>query len=61
VGQRDVCVDENFSRAPPWRNRVHAFPCLNSINRLRDIRRVYELVGLCLREIMNASADFAER
>lgn len=60
VGQRVVCVDVNFSREPLWRSCVHAFPRLNSIYRIRDIRRVDGLVGLCLHEIVNASADFAE-
>jgi hypothetical protein len=50
IGQRIVCVDVNFSRLPsPQRNLP-----------LRDIRRINELVGLCLHEIVNASADFAE-
>jgi hypothetical protein len=50
VGQRIVCVDVNFSRLPsPQRNLP-----------LRDIRGINELVGLCLHEIVNASADFAE-
>jgi hypothetical protein len=60
VGQRVVCVDVNFSREPLWRSCVHALPRLNSIYRIRDVRRVHELVGLCFHEIVNASADFAE-
>ena len=60
VGQRVVCVDVNFSHEPLWRGCVRAFPRLNSIYLIRDIRRVHELVGLCFHEIVNASADFAE-
>lgn len=60
VGQRVVCVDMNFSREPLWRSCVHTFPRLNTIYRIRDVRRVGELVGLCFDEIVNAAADFAE-
>ena len=60
IGQRVVCVDVNFSHEPLWRSCVSAFPRLNSIYLIRDIRTAHELVGLCFDEIMNASADFAE-
>jgi len=60
IGQRVVCVDENFSHEPLWRSCVNAFPGLNSIYLICDRRTVHELVGLCFHEIVNASADFAE-
>ena len=59
IGQRVVCVDENFSHEPLWRSCVNAFPGLNSIYLICDRRTVHELVGLCFHEIVNASADFA--
>jgi len=59
IGQRVVCVDENFSHEPLWRSCVDALPRLNSIYLIRDMRTVHELVGLCFHEIVNASADFA--
>jgi hypothetical protein len=60
IGQHVVCVDTNFSHEPVWRRCVRAFPRLNSIYLIRDIRKVHELVGLCFQEIENASAEFAE-
>jgi hypothetical protein len=60
IGQRVVCVDVKFSDEPLWRSCVRAFPRLNSIYLIRDIRNVHELVGLCFHEIVNAPADFAE-
>jgi hypothetical protein len=60
VGQHVVCVDVIFSHEPLWRGCVSAFPRLNSIYTIRDIRAVHDLVGLCFHEIVNASAHFAE-
>ena len=60
IGQRVVCVDVNFSHEPLWRSCVRAFPRLNSIYLIRDIRKVHELVGLSFHEIVNALADFEE-
>jgi hypothetical protein len=60
VGQRVVCVDVNFSHEPLWRSCVCTFPHLNSIYTIRNIRTVNDLVGVCLHEIINSWAFFAE-
>jgi hypothetical protein len=60
VGQRVVCVDVNFSHEPLWRSCVRTFPRLNSIYTIRSVRTVNDLVGLCLHEITNSWALFAE-
>jgi hypothetical protein len=60
VGQRVVCVDVNFSHEPLWRSCVRAFPRRGSIYTIRNIRAVDDLVGVCLHEIVNSWAYFAE-
>ena len=49
LGQQVVCINDVFSPCPYWRARVSAFPRLNGIYTIRDMREVGELLGLCFR------------
>jgi hypothetical protein len=47
IGQQVVCISDVFSPCRYWRARVRAFPRLNAIYTIRDMREVGDLLGLC--------------
>jgi len=60
IGQQVVCISDRFSAEPHWRRSVRAFPKLHMIYRIRDMREVQSLLGLCFFEFVNRHARFAE-
>jgi hypothetical protein len=60
VGQRVVCVCVNFSPEPIWRSTICVFPKLNWVYRIRCIREVHDIIGLCFEEMVHPPSDFAE-
>src|SRR5262249_58566476 len=59
IGQQVVCVNDVFSPNPYWRSTVRAFPKLNGIYTIREIREAGDLRGFCFYEILNPRAWFA--
>ena len=60
IGQQVVCVNDVFSPNPYWRSTVRAFPKLNGIYTIREIREAGDLRGFCFYEISNPPAHFAK-
>ena len=60
IGQQVICVNDQFSTDPSWRERVRTFPRLNAIYTIRDIvegvGRQRGLIGFCFYEIVNPVA-----
>jgi hypothetical protein len=59
VGQQVVCVNDNFSTDPRWRQTVSVFPVRNSVYTIREIHVEAPLTGFCFHEIVNPRTWFA--
>jgi len=59
VGQRVVCVCDNFSREPVWRSVVRVFPKRGGIYTIRSICEAGGLIGFCFEEFVNPPGHFS--
>jgi hypothetical protein len=58
IGQRVVCISEEFSKAAYWREVARVLPQLKRIYTIRGICEDDGLVGFYLEEILNPKGHF---